>query len=106
MTLKNICTAYGMYMQDVAASSRACVEEGGGVWVGLQEMGEFEAAMGYGWLAIFNTPSGSTLKIKTCTITPQLVRDRIAESEKLWSKNMFSEAAARCRADADSGRTA
>jgi len=38
MTLSNIVNAYEQYEQDVTASAKACVEEGGGVWVGIQRL--------------------------------------------------------------------
>jgi hypothetical protein len=74
--LSNIITAESMYRQDVEASARACVEEGGGVWVGIQE----EEGMLYD-LVLFNSPkTGSTLALKTTVITPEAVCHRIKNS--------------------------
>ena len=73
---------YRMYLQDVEASARACVEQGKGVWVGIQECEGH-----YYELALFNSPkTGSTLAIKTTEITPELVAEKIAASDKLFTK--------------------
>lgn len=77
MTLRNIVSAYEAYKQDVEASARACVEEGGGVWVGIQEHERHTP------LVLFNSrKTGSTLALKTTEITPELVRNKIRESDK------------------------
>ena len=75
--LKNIISAYEQYKQDAVASARACVEEGGGIWVGVQQ------CEGLAALALFNSPeTGSTLAITLAAITPDLVRSRIEKSNK------------------------
>jgi len=75
MTLANIVTAYEQYRQDVEASAKACVEEGGGIWVGIQDCAPYTD------LVLFNSPeTGSTLALKTTTITPELVASKIKNS--------------------------
>jgi hypothetical protein len=75
MTLSNIVNAYEQYEQDVTASAKACVEEGGGVWVGIQDCAPHTD------LVLFNSPkTGSTLALKTTEITPELVRSKIKNS--------------------------
>jgi len=75
--LSNILSAVEQYKQDTLASAKACVEEGGGVWVGIQECeGELYD------LVLFNAPSGSTLAVKTTVITPEAVRDRLRAHAK------------------------
>ena len=96
MTIERIREANHLYEIEVRRASKKAVEDGGGVWVGIQE------GMPGDWYALFNAPSGSTLAIKTSEITAQAVRDTIAQHEKLFRK----AAADRCRADAKSGRTA
>jgi hypothetical protein len=76
MTLSNICSAYSQYKQDVLASAKTCVEEGGGIWVGIQDCSPDCAD-----LVLFNSPeTGSTLAIPTTRITPELVCSRIRQS--------------------------
>lgn len=76
MTLKNIISAYAQYEQDVFASAKACVEEGGGIWVGIQECSSYTD-----YLVLFNSPeTGSTLALKTTAITPELVASKIKNS--------------------------
>jgi hypothetical protein len=75
--LSNIVTAEEMYRQDVKASARACVEEGGGIWVGIQS----------GTLVLFNSKkTGSTLALKTTEITPEAVRRRIKNSNEQFRR--------------------
>jgi hypothetical protein len=75
MTLKNIISAYAQYEQDVVASAKACVEDGGGIWVGIQECSPYTD------LVLFNSPeTGSTLALKTTAITPELVAFKIKNS--------------------------
>jgi hypothetical protein len=77
MTLSRIREAFEQYRQDVKASAKACVEEGGGIWVGIQEM---PGALND--LVLFNSPTtGSTLALKTTEITPELVKLKIKRSD-------------------------
>jgi hypothetical protein len=70
------------YRQDVEASARACVEEGGGIWVGIQE----EEGMLYD-LVLFNSlKTGSTLALKTTEITPEKVRRQIKNSNEKFRR--------------------
>lgn len=82
MTLKRILEAVEQYKQDVEMSARACVEEGGGIWVGIQEcVGQLHD------LALFNSPqTGSTLALKTTEITPELVRQKIRRSNATFRR--------------------
>jgi hypothetical protein len=65
----------GFVCQDVVASAKACVEEGGGIWVGIQECSPYTD------LVLFNSPeTGSTLALKTTAITPELVASKIKNS--------------------------
>lgn len=76
MTIKNIREAFKHYQQDVAASCKAAVEEGGGIWAGIQEC----EGMLYD-LALFNSKqTGTTLALKTTEITPKKVLDKIKAS--------------------------
>ena len=71
-----------MYRQDVEASARTCVKEGGGIWVGIQK----EEGMLYD-LVLFNSPkTGSTLALKTTVITPEAVRRRIKNSNEQFRR--------------------
>jgi hypothetical protein len=71
----SITSAYAQYEQDVAASAKACVEEGGGIWVGIQDCAPYTD------LVLFNSPeTGSTLALKTTAITPELVASKIKNS--------------------------
>jgi hypothetical protein len=80
--LSNIIAAEEMYRQDVEASARACVKEGGGIWVGIQE----EEGMLYD-LVLFNSPkTGSTLALKSTEITPEEVRRHIKNSNAKFSR--------------------
>jgi hypothetical protein len=80
--LSNIVKAESIYRQDVEASARACVEEGGGIWVGIQK----EEGMLYD-LVLFNSPkTGSTLALKTTVITPEAVRRRIKNSNEQFRR--------------------
>ena len=84
MTLKlsNIITAEAAYRQDVIASARACVEEGGGVWVGIMECAGFLYDIVY-----FNSPkTGTTLALKSTEITPEEVRRHIKNSNAKFSR--------------------
>jgi len=82
MTLKNIITAEAAYRQDVLASARACVEEGGGVWVGIMECAGFLYDIVY-----FNSPkTGTTLALKSTEITPEEVRRHIKNSNAKFSR--------------------
>jgi len=77
MKLSNIIAAHDMYKQDVEASARACVEEGGGIWVAIMDCSPHSAD-----LVLFNSKTtGSTLALKVTEITPELVRSHIAESD-------------------------
>jgi hypothetical protein len=70
--IADIRMAFAQYRQDQVASAKACVEEGGGKWVGIQECeGQLYD------LVLFNATSGSTLALKTTEITPELVRERL-----------------------------
>lgn len=81
MTLKNIVTAYQQYEQDVIVSAQECVKRGGGEYVGIQDGGP------YCKLVLFNSPqTGSTLALKTTVITPDLVRDKIKQSNKAFAR--------------------
>lgn len=76
-------TAYEHYRQDVVASAKVCVEEGGGIWVGIQEC----EGMLYD-LALFNSKkTGSTLALKTTEVTPELVRDKIRRSDAAFARS-------------------
>ena len=80
--LSNIVKAESIYRQDVEASARACVEEGGGIWVGIQE----EEGMLYD-LVLFNSlKTGSTLALKTTGITPEKVRRQIKNSNEKFRR--------------------
>lgn len=80
--LSNIITAESMYRQDVEAAARAAVEEGGGIWVGIQE----EEGMLYD-LVLFNSPkTGTTLALKSTEITPEEVRRHIKNSNAKFSR--------------------
>jgi len=82
MTLASIRQAFAHYQQDVVAGCKAAVEEGGGIWVGVQEC----EGMLYS-LALFNSRrTGSTLALKTTEITPELVRSHIRKHEALWKR--------------------
>lgn len=82
MTLANIVTAYEQYEQDVLASAKACVEEGGGIWVGIQD-GEGITPD----LVLFNSPTtGTTLALKTTIITPLAVKLKIGLSDRLFAR--------------------
>ncbi|PWT76225.1 MAG: hypothetical protein C5B59_07075 [Bacteroidetes bacterium] len=79
---KRRAEAYEHYKQDVEASARACVEEGEGIWVGIQE-GEGL----YTDLVLFNSPqTGSTLALKTTEITPEKVREKIRRSDAAFRR--------------------
>jgi hypothetical protein len=80
--LKNICSAYERYRQDVEASARACVEKGGGTWVGLQEgAGQHPLRNGF---VLFNSPNGFRLAIRATEVTAKSIRDTISRYEKLF----------------------
>ena len=82
MTLRRIREAFEQYLQDVIASAKACVEAGGGIWVGIQETGGHLHD-----LVLFNSPTtGSTLALKTTEITPELVKTKIADSDRTFAK--------------------
>jgi hypothetical protein len=84
--LSNIITAESMYRQDVEASARACVEEGGGIWAGIQKC----EGMLYD-LALFNSrKTRSTLALKTTEITPDAVRRRIKNSNEQFRRASIS----------------
>jgi hypothetical protein len=84
MTLKNIASAYEQYKQDVVASAKACVEEGGGIWVGIQEGEWIKSPRGrirVPDLALFNSKqTGTTLALKTTEITPKKVLEKLKRS--------------------------
>jgi hypothetical protein len=78
LKLSNIVTAYQQYQQDAVASAKACVEQGGGIWVGTMDEGR---------LALFNSPqTGSTLALKITAITPELVAAKIRVSDRKFAK--------------------
>ena len=78
MTLYSINLAYEQYKQNVEAGARAAVEEGGGIWCGIQESELYD-------LVLFNSPkTGSTLALKTSAIPPELVRAKIKASDKTF----------------------
>ena len=82
MTLKlsNIVTTYKKYEQDNIACAKACVELGGGVWVGTMDCVDYT-------LALFNSPqTGSTLALKMTAITPELVRSHIKASDRKFAR--------------------
>lgn len=82
MTLPNILTAYEQYEQDVLSSAKACVEEGGGIWVGIQECEGIDYT-----LVLFNSKqTGSTLALKTNEITPELVNSTIRFSDAKFAR--------------------
>jgi hypothetical protein len=77
MKLSNIVTAYEQYRQDLIAGAKACVEEGGGTWVGVMED-----------VACFQSPATrSTLAMKLTLITPEAVREHIRKSNAKFRRN-------------------
>ena len=78
MTKSSIKLAYEQYLQSAETSARAAVEEGGGIWIGIQSGGKYD-------LALFNSPkTGSTLGLRTSEVTPELVRAKIKASDKAF----------------------
>jgi hypothetical protein len=79
LAIENVRTAYREYMQDTVATAKACVDEGGGTWVGTMDCNAYV-------LVLFNSrKTGSTLALKATEITPEKVREQIAASDKKFT---------------------
>lgn len=82
MTLEGIAPAYANYRANQITSAKRCVEEGGGVWQGVQE-----ANQPSGDVALFGSPkTKTTLAIKLTEITPELVRSKLKSSDAEWAQ--------------------
>jgi len=80
MTLYIVTLYSEQYFQDVEASAKACVEDGGGIWRGVQEGEEYD-------LALFDSPKTcTTLALKTTEITPELVKAKIKVSNEKFRR--------------------
>jgi hypothetical protein len=78
MTIERIRKANHLYEIEVRRASNLAVEQGGGVWKGIQEPN----------LALFNSPkTGTTLALKTSEITPELVRSKIQRSDAQFARH-------------------
>jgi hypothetical protein len=80
LKLSNIISAYEQYEQDVEAGARACVEEGGATWGGIQE------GLDYKLVLFSSKETGSTYSLKTTEITPELVRKHVQEMDAKFKK--------------------
>jgi hypothetical protein len=70
-----------VFGQPWRAALRTAVEQGGGVWVGIQDDG------GPYLLVLFNSPkTGSTLALKASGLTASKVRAHISSSNKKFER--------------------
>jgi len=77
MTIERIREANHLYEIEVRRASNLAVEQGGGIWNGIQEPN----------LVLFNSPkTGTTLALKTTEITPELVRSKIQRSDAQFAR--------------------
>jgi len=77
MTIERIREANHLYEIEVRRASKLAVEQGGGIWKGIQEPN----------LVLFNSPkTGTTLALKTTEVTPELVRSKIQRSDAQFAR--------------------
>ncbi len=77
MTRQEICEAYDVDNRDAITSAKKCVEEGGGIWAGIQEGTENISAA-----VMFHSPkTRTTLGLRLSEITAEAVAEKIRNSD-------------------------
>ncbi len=87
LLIENIRKAYTLYRHDAITSAKKCVEEGGGIWAGIQEGTENISAA-----VMFHSPkTRTTLGLRLSEITAEAVAEKIRNSDATfehWRKQL------------------